>query len=311
MKKTSDFIYKIANKIFQFNFFIQFKGYICQDIAPGVLERQSNRILTAIVFGMRKMEPSNHVKLAATNALYNSLEFIKANFVKQMVERNHIMEVVCDSTQSPNIHVAVAALQCLVKISNLYYDYIEPYMAQAILPITLKAMKSKNDFVALQAIQFWSRISECESIFPHHFSKCYVHGGLKYLLPTLLNNMAKQAKYNDDYGWNPSKAANICLMFFSSCCKEEMVQLFKEEMVLPFVEKNIKSANWYFRNAALMAFRLTLGYIQEAALKTFVRENIPFFALNRDESVIVRNAASLVCSEIVRIFPTALNSVCY
>lgn len=147
-------------------------------------------------------------------------------------------------------------------------------------------MKSKNDYVALQAIQFWSRISEYESIFPHQFSKLYVHGGLKYLVPILMKKMAKQEKNNDDYGWNPSKAANICLMAFSSCCKEEIVPL-----VLPFVEKNIKSANWNFRNAALMAFRSTLGYIQEAALKTFVRKNISIFALNRDESVIVRNAA--------------------
>lgn len=30
-------------------------GYICQDIAPEVLETQSNQILTAIIYGMRKV----------------------------------------------------------------------------------------------------------------------------------------------------------------------------------------------------------------------------------------------------------------
>lgn len=136
-------------------------GYICQDISPDVLENQSNKILTAIIYGMRKEEPSNHLRLAATTALYNSLEFTKANFDKQ-IERNYIMEVVCESTQSPDSQISVAALQCLVKIMTLYYQYMEPYMAQALFPITLQAMKSDNDAVSLQGIEFWSNVAEEE-----------------------------------------------------------------------------------------------------------------------------------------------------
>ena len=49
---------------------------------PDILEAQSNAILTAIVNGMRKEEPSDHVKLAASNALLNSLEFTRSNFSK-------------------------------------------------------------------------------------------------------------------------------------------------------------------------------------------------------------------------------------
>lgn len=45
-----------------------------------VLVSQSNAILTAIVHGMKREEPSDYVRLAATNALLNSLEFTKANF---------------------------------------------------------------------------------------------------------------------------------------------------------------------------------------------------------------------------------------
>ena len=54
-------------------------GYICQDIEQRCLEESSNQILTAIVHGMKREEPSDHVRLAATNALLNSLEFTKAN----------------------------------------------------------------------------------------------------------------------------------------------------------------------------------------------------------------------------------------
>lgn len=45
-----------------------------------MLVAQSNQILTAIVHGMKREEPSNRVRLAATNALLNSLEFTKSNF---------------------------------------------------------------------------------------------------------------------------------------------------------------------------------------------------------------------------------------
>ena len=59
-------------------------GYICQDIDTRCLEEKANEILTAIVHGMKRDEPSNHVRLAATNALLNSLEFTKANFQKDV-----------------------------------------------------------------------------------------------------------------------------------------------------------------------------------------------------------------------------------
>ncbi len=52
---------------------------------PRILASQSNEILTAIVQGMRKEEQSNRVKLAATKALLNSLEFTKANFEKEVL----------------------------------------------------------------------------------------------------------------------------------------------------------------------------------------------------------------------------------
>lgn len=136
-------------------------GYICQEIDSAVLVNQSNQILTAIVHGMRSNETSNHVRLAATQALLNSLEFTKANF-DQPTERNYIMEVVCEATQSPDTQIKVAALQCLVKIMSLYYQHMETYMAPALFPITLEAMKSENDAVALQGIEFWSNVSDEE-----------------------------------------------------------------------------------------------------------------------------------------------------
>lgn len=45
-----------------------------------VLETQSSAILTAVVAGMRKEEVSVPIKLSATRALLNALDFIKRNF---------------------------------------------------------------------------------------------------------------------------------------------------------------------------------------------------------------------------------------
>ncbi|XP_059088674.1 importin subunit beta-like [Tigriopus californicus] len=102
-------------------------GYICQDIEQRCLEEKSNEILTAIVFGMKREEPSNHVRLAATNALLNSLEFTRGNFEKE-TERHFIMQVVCEATQATDIQVKVAALQCLVKIMSFSSNKSSPFM---------------------------------------------------------------------------------------------------------------------------------------------------------------------------------------
>lgn len=49
-----------------------------------------------------------------------------------------------------------------VKILSLYYQYMEPYMGQALFPITLEAMKSDVDEISLQGIEFWSNVSDEE-----------------------------------------------------------------------------------------------------------------------------------------------------
>jgi importin subunit beta-1 len=59
-------------------------GYICQALPPSCMETFANNVLTAIVFGMREAETSMYVKLAATNALLNSLDFTHMNFQNEV-----------------------------------------------------------------------------------------------------------------------------------------------------------------------------------------------------------------------------------
>ena len=72
------------------------------------------------------------------------------------------MQIVCETTQATEMRVKVAALQALVKIMSLYYQYMESYMGPALFAITLEAMKSDVDEVALQGIEFWSNVCDEE-----------------------------------------------------------------------------------------------------------------------------------------------------
>lgn len=114
---------------------LQAVGYVCEVIQPQYLSARSNEILTAVVQGARKEEPSTDVQAAAIHALYNSLEFIRDNFEREG-ERNYIMQVVCEATQSPSSTVQVGAFECLVRIMSLYYEHMEFYMERALFGVS-------------------------------------------------------------------------------------------------------------------------------------------------------------------------------
>ena len=84
-------------------------GFVCEEISSEVLEQaQVNVLLTAIVQGMRKEEADNGIRLSATKALYNALDFASENF-KNEFERNYIMQVVCEGTLCTDVKARPAA----------------------------------------------------------------------------------------------------------------------------------------------------------------------------------------------------------
>lgn len=293
-------------------------GYICMDIDPEILQTQSNEILTAIVHGMKKEETSNYVRLAATNALLNSLEFTKANFDKE-TERHFIMQVVCEATQSTETRVRVAALQCLVKIMSLYYTYMEHYMGPALFAITMEAMKSDVDEIALQGIEFWSTVCDEEVDLaielseaaeqgrpPERTSRFYAKGALQYLCPILLVCLTKQVtgheELDDDDEWNPCKAAGVCLMLMATCCEDDVVP-----HVLPFVQKHIRDQDWRYRDAAVMAFGSVLEGPDPQKLKPIVEQAMPMLIeLLKDSSVVVRDTAAWTVGRVCELLPDSV-----
>jgi len=288
-------------------------GYICQDIDHRCLEEKANDILTAIVHGMKKEEPSNHVRLAATNALFNSLEFCRANFERE-TERHYIMQVVCEATQAVDLLVKVAACQCLVKIMSLYYHFMEAYMGPALFAITLESMKSPDDEVALQGIEFWSSVCDEEVDLqieaqeaqeqgrpPEHVSRFYAKGALQFIVPLLMQTMTKQEEFDDEDDWNPCKAAGVCLMLLATCCEDDIVA-----HVLPFVKDNIKHSDWRYRDASLMAFGAVLEGPDPVNLRPIVEQAMPMLIeLMHDPSVVVKDTAAWTIGRVCELHTEA------
>lgn len=236
-------------------------GYVCEEVSAEILaQEQVNSILTAVVQGMNASETSNEVRLAATHALYNALDFAQTNFENDM-ERDYIMRVVCEATLSPDVRVRQAAFECLVSIGSTYYDKLAPYM-QDIFAITSKAVKEDEEPVALQAIEFWSSICdeeiEIQEDYQGDFSGDsevpyfqFIKQALPALVPMLLETLTKQEEDQEleEGAWNLSMAGGTCLGLVARAVGDDVVPL-----VMPFVQENVTKPDWRCREAATYAF---------------------------------------------------------
>ncbi|KAJ3674289.1 hypothetical protein LUZ60_004905 [Juncus effusus] len=266
-------------------------GYICEEVPAQVVDQdQVNRILTAVVQGMNSTEQSSDVRLAATRALYNALNFAQANFSNDM-ERDYIMRVVGEATLSPDVKIRQAAFECLVAISSTYYEKLQPYM-QDLFNITSKAVREDQEQVALQAIEFWSSICDEEiDILDDYRSEytadseipCFyfIKQALPALVPLLLETLLKQEEDQDqDEGaWNIAMAGGTCLGLVARTVGDEIVPL-----VMPFIEENISKPDWRQREAATYAFGSILEGPSPGKLAPIVNLALNFMltALARD-----------------------------
>ncbi|XVE62075.1 hypothetical protein DITRI_Ditri06bG0090100 [Diplodiscus trichospermus] len=235
-------------------------GYVCEEIShEDLVQDEVNAVLTAVVQGMNLAEHGPEVRLAATRALYNALDFAQTNFDNEM-ERNYIMKVVCDTAISKEVEIRQAAFECLVAIASAYYEVLEPYM-QTLFELTSNAVKGDEETVALQAIEFWSSICD-EEIELQEFESPesgdsgpphsrFVEKALSSLVPLLLETLLKQEEDQDqdDTIWNISMAGGTCLGLVARTVGDAIVPL-----VMPFVESNILKPDWRCREAATYAF---------------------------------------------------------
>lgn len=54
------------------------------------------------------------------------------------------MHVVCEAIQSDSSEIKASAYECLVKIMQLFYSVMPPYMDEALLPVSMKFVPNGN-----------------------------------------------------------------------------------------------------------------------------------------------------------------------
>ncbi|KAI8928070.1 armadillo-type protein [Entophlyctis helioformis] len=285
---------------------LQTIGFVCEGTDPDVLSVQSNAILTAVAQGARKEEPSDAVRLTALKALCTSLEFIRENMDREG-ERNYVMLIVCEATQSENAEIQVAAFECLVKIMTLYYGHMVHYMQKALYGLTTMGMRHQDENVVLQAIEFWSSVAETEIGLISEQQECaeigvpfegeyfnFAQAAAPQIMPTLLWLMTKREEDDEDDDWTQAMSAATCLSLYASCVGSPIVA-----HVLPFIQENIQNADWRFRDAAVMAFGSILDGPEPSELGGLIQAAFPtLIQLMSDPFPQVKDSAAWTLSRI-------------
>ncbi|KAI5860728.1 ARM repeat-containing protein [Durotheca rogersii] len=291
-------------------------GYICESQDPELrtaLIGHSNAILTAVVQGARKEEANTEVRLSAISALGDSLEFVGNNF-KHEGERNYIMQVVCEATQADDARIQQGAFGCLNRIMALYYENMRFYMEKALFGLTILGMKNDDEDVAKLAVEFWSTVCEeeinieednaqvdsADQMRPfYNFSRVATNE----VVPTLLQLLTKQDEDATDDEYNISRAAYQCLQLYAQAVGPNIIP-----SVIQFVEQNLRSDDWHFREAAVAAFGAIMEGPEEKTLEPIVKQALPILiTMMDDNSTFVKDSTAYALGRITEACSTAID----
>lgn len=280
-------------------------GYLCDELEEGAIDEQdTNRILTAIVDGIRAERPPA-IRLAAITALRNSLEFVSENF-KRKQERDHLMQKICEATQSPDLRTRVVAYECIAAIATMYYEYLAEYM-ETLCKLTFNAITGDQDEVGLQSLEFWSSMCDVELDLIEEMNYAqlenrtdyipcnyYVQTVLNTLIPLLTETLKKQEDDQDEDSWNLSMAAATCLALVAQVVGDACVDL-----TMTFITQNIESNEWRPKEAAIMAFGSILDGPDSVKIAPLVRQALGFLmGCMKFDNILVRDTTAWTLGRI-------------
>lgn len=299
-------------------------GFICEEASfsesngdgcAKALEGQSNSILNAVVGNMSYTgsdeKSATVVRHSATVALNNALEFAKKNFNIDS-ERHAIMRKLYEAAKAPEENIRQVAFEGLVRVAECYYEHLFEYIT-GIHDISVVAIKSDAEPVALQAIEFWSTVADEEMALadeaqalrdigskPTQESKFFI----KSAVPTLVGPLFECLKMQnedplDDETWNRATAAGACLESFAGAAPLVIL-----EPVIAFVEQNLKpEASWRAREAALLAFGMVLESPPREVVRTFVEKafEVVIIHLVQDPNPAVQDTAAWTLGRMIKI----------
>ena len=289
-------------------------GFICEtedNQLRDALSAHSNSILTAVVQGARKEEENLDVRAAGISALSDCLEFVRSNFENEG-ERNYIMQVVCEATQSGDTRIQAGAFGCLNRIVGLYYDKMKFYMEKALYGLTVIGMRNEDEDVAKLAVEFWCTVCEEEiSIdddnvgLEHDMRTNYSFSRViaPEAVPTCLMLLTKQDEDATDEDYNISRAAYMCLSLFATALGNEIMHYTNT-----FIETHVRDSDWHKRDAAVSAFGAIMEGPDDRLLEPLIKSALPtLLEKMQDENLQVRDSTAYTLGRICELVPRAID----
>lgn len=288
-------------------------GYICEELADlssiSLPQDLVNKILTAVVQGMLKDEKDNEVRLAATRALINALEFAHTNFTNEN-ERNFIMQVVCEGTCChSSSEIREASYECLVSICQRYYEHLPPYMNE-IFRLSVQTIQKDEEEVSKLAVEFWCTLADEEievmedieeqgaddSLVIHYLIK----QAFPTLVPLLLNQLTKQEDDQEleETAWTVAMAAGTCIDLIAICVGNDIVPVVLE-FCKHYLEKLDTPDSWRQREAATYALGLIMDGCRSHLLVEYVQNKFQYLLrATKDPDPRVRNTTAWTIGRI-------------
>jgi len=110
----------------------------------------------------------------------------------------------------------------------------------------------------------------------------------------LLELLAKQDEDAGDDEYNISRAAYQCVQLWAQAVGSQVVP-----PVLTFVERNLRSEDWHYRDAAVSAFGAMMEGPDEKVLDPLVKQALPvLISMMADPSIPVRDSAAFALGRI-------------
>lgn len=262
-------------------------GYISQELAPGqICSDDVDKILSALI-GNMTLDSDFEILSNATIAFLNFLIFARKNMEIDN-ERNIILDTIFNLLQHSVVDIRVYAMQCLVEISRIYYDFLEANI-ERLISVTTHHMLNDEEKVSIQAYEFWCSLSEYEA------RMCLMNSSFKFysdraldilwsVIKTHLLNRNPEAEKLDEDAWSNAKSASLLLSSLCQCTHEKLI-----DYVFTMISDCINSEFAKIRDSTILAF----GSIVETTHREKIRNIIPgampiLLNLLKDESIDVR-----------------------
>jgi importin subunit beta-1 len=270
-------------------------GYLCDGLESSVLNAgQVDSILTAIAVSIT--EEKADIKAIAIKAFKNSIKFAKKNF-EVTSEREYILRLILTGCQDSDEGIRVESYRLLIEVVSHYYDFLGPHLVD-LGTLTFQTIRSDSVKVALLAFEVWNILGDTEferkeNPQPEYPLRGYLNTAQADLLILLLENIHRV--HSDDDDWDVNKACASVLSVLTQITGDKIV-----DEALKYIDLNIKSPDWRFRQSALLVIGSILEGPSQMKIAPIGKAVTVIIGLLSDENASVKQTAAWCLSKIAQ-----------